>query len=142
MMEKINQQFASFQTVMLQTMKKIVINIFPQITNQQGSTLLPPSPPEMLNTRPSNYLHHEALLTHHYPPQLTIPTPLNQIPSSALHNNTPPIYIQPQTTQGMTPPATHKISPTLPKTQISPHSKLPQSQTSFENAMNAIDADL
>ena len=27
MMEKINQQFASFQTVMLQTMKELVINM-------------------------------------------------------------------------------------------------------------------
>ena len=35
MMEKINQQFVSFQTVMLQTMKEIVINMIPQITNQQ-----------------------------------------------------------------------------------------------------------
>ena len=54
----------------------------------------------------------------------------------------PAIYIQPQSTQGMTPSTTHKLSPTLSKAQISLHFKLPQSQTSFENAMNAIDADL
>ena len=52
MMEKINQQFASFQTVILHTMKEIVINMIPQITNQQRSTLLSPSPPDMLNTQP------------------------------------------------------------------------------------------
>ena len=116
MMEKINQQFASFQTVMLQTMKEIVINMIPQITNQQRSTLLSPSPPEMLSTQPSNYPHHEALLTNPYRPQLTIPTPLNQIPLPTLHTNTPPIYIQPQSAQGMTPPTTQTLSPTLPKT--------------------------
>ena len=66
MMEKINQQFAFFQTVMLQTMKEIVINMIPQITNQQRSTLLSPSPPEILSTQPSNYPHHEALLTNPY----------------------------------------------------------------------------
>ena len=58
MMEKINQQFASFQTVMLQTMKELVINMIPQITNQQRSTLLSPSPTDTLNTQPSNYPHH------------------------------------------------------------------------------------
>ena len=52
MMEKINQQFASFQTVMLQTMKELVINMIPQITNQQRSTVLYPSPTDMLNTQP------------------------------------------------------------------------------------------
>ena len=142
MMKKINQKFASFQTVMLQTMKEIVINLIPQITNQQRSTLLSPSPPEMLTTQPSNYPHHGALLTNPYPPQFTMPTPLNQIPPPTLHTNTPPIYIQPQSIQGMTPPTTNTLSPTLPKTQISLQFKLPQSQTSFENAMNAIDADL
>ena len=54
MMEKINQQFASFQTVMIQTVQELVINMVPQLTNQKRSTLLSPSPQDMLNTQPPN----------------------------------------------------------------------------------------
>ena len=39
MMEKTNQQFALFQTVMLQTMKDLIINMVKQIINQQRSIL-------------------------------------------------------------------------------------------------------
>ena len=55
MIEKINQQFALFQTVMLQTMKDLVINMIPQITNQQRFVLLSPSPHVILNTPPPQY---------------------------------------------------------------------------------------
>ena len=71
MMEKINQQFASFQTVKLQTMKDLVINMVPQITNQQRSVLLSFAPHDMLNTQPPNtfimdhYLHIYILRNYH-----------------------------------------------------------------------------
>ena len=94
MMEKINQQFASFQTVMLQTMKELVINMIPQITNQQRSTVLSPSPTDTLNTQPPNFPHHGSLLTHPYPPQLKMSPPSNQMPPPTLHPTTPPVYIQ------------------------------------------------
>ena len=68
MMETINQQFASFQTTMLHTMKDLVIKMIPQITNQQRSVLLSPSPHDMFNTKPPNYPHDGSLLTHPYPP--------------------------------------------------------------------------
>ena len=123
-------------------MKEIVINMIPQITNQQRSTLLSPSPPDMLNIQPSNYPHHGSLLTNPYPPQLTLPTLSNQMPPPTIHTNFPPVYIQPQSTQGITSPTTQILSPTLPEIQTSLHSQLPPSQTSFEQAMNAIDADL
>ena len=50
-MDKIIQQFVSFQTVMLQTMKDLVINMVPQITNQQRSVLLSSFYHDMLNTQ-------------------------------------------------------------------------------------------
>ena len=50
MMDEINRKFASFQTVMLQTTKDLVINMVPQIKNQQLSVLLSTSPHDMLNT--------------------------------------------------------------------------------------------
>ena len=127
---------------MLQTMKELVINMIPQITNQQRSTLLSPSPTDTLNIQPSNYLHHGSLLTHPYPPQLNMPYPSNQIPPPTLHTNSPPVYIQQQSTQGITPPTTQTLSPTLQKPPTLPHSQLPPSQTFFEHVMNAIDADL
>ena len=141
MMEKINQQFVFSQTVMLQTMKELVFNMIPQITNQQRSTLLSPSPTDTLNTQPSNHPHHGSLLTHPYPPQITMPTTSNQIPPPISHTNSSPVYIQQQSTQGITPPTTQILSPTIQKPSTSPQS-LPPSQTSFEHVMNAIDADL
>jgi len=99
-MDKINQWFTSFRTIMLQTMKDLVINMVPQITNQQRSVLLSPSPRHILNTQPSQYPPHGSLLTHPSPPQL----PLNQMPQPTLHPTTPPTYIQPQSTQGTTSP--------------------------------------
>ena len=71
MMEKTNQQFALFQTVMLQTMKDLIINMVTQITNQQRSTLLSPSPQDMFNTQPqgtrimNHYLHIHILRNSH-----------------------------------------------------------------------------
>ena len=115
--------------------------MIPQTTNQQRSTVLSPSPTDTLNTQPSNYPHHGSLLTHPYPPQLNMPSPSNQMPPPTLHPNYPPVYIQQQSTQGITPP-TQTLSPTLQKSPTSPHSQLPPSQTSFEHVMNAIDADL
>ena len=85
---------------MLQTMKELVIKMVPQITNQQWSFLLSPSPHDTLNTQPPNYPHHGSLRTHPYPPQL----PLNKMPQPTLHPTTPPIYMQPQSTQGNTSP--------------------------------------
>ena len=141
MMEKINQQFASFQTVMLQTMKELVINMIPQIINQQRSTVLSPSPTDMLNTQPPYFPHQGSLLSNPYPPQLNMPPPSNQIPPPTSHPTTPPVYIQRQSTQGITP-TTQTLSPTLQKSPTSPHSQLPPFQTSFDHAMNAIDTDL
>ena len=138
MMEKINQQFASFHTVMLQTMKVLVINMIPQITNQQRSVLLFSSPHDMLNTQPPNYPHHGSLLTHLYPPKL----PLNQMTQPTLHPTNPPIYTQPQSTQDTTLTTNQTFPPPLPQTQTSNYSNLPQSQTSFENTMTAIDNEL
>ena len=96
----------------------------------------------MLNTQPSNYPHDGSFLTNPYPPQRTLPTPSNQMPPPTIHTNSPPVYIQPQSTQGITPPTTQILSPSLPKTQTSLQSQLPLSQTYFEHAMNAIDAVL
>ena len=138
MMDKINQQFSSFQTVMLQTTKDLIISIVPQITKQQWSVSLSPSPYDIFNTQPPQYLSHGSLLTYPSHPQL----PLNQMPQPTLHPTTPPIYTQPQSTQGTTSPSPQTIPPTLPQTQTSKYSTLPPSQTSFENAMTAIDADL
>ena len=126
---------------MLQTMKELVINMIPQITNQQRSNVLSPSPNDMLNTQPPNFPHHGSLLSHPYPPQLNMPPSSNQIPPSTSHPTTPPVYIQQQSTQGITP-TTQTLSPTLQKSPTSPHSQLPPSQTSFDHVMNAIDTDL
>ena len=123
---------------MLQIIKDLIINMVPQITNQQRSVLLSPFPHDMLNNQPPNYPHHGSLLTHPYPPQL----PLTQMTQPTLHPTTPPIYIQPQSTQGTTSPTTQTIPPPLPQTQTSNYSNLPQSQTSFENTMTAIDNEL
>ena len=70
-----------------------------------------------------------------------MPSPSNQIPPPTLHPNSPPVYIQQQSTQGITP-TTQTLSPTLQKSPTSPHSQLPPPQTSFEHVMNAIDTDL
>ena len=59
-----------------------------------------------------------------------------------LHPTTTPIYIQPQSTQGTISPTPQTIPPPLPQNQTSQYSTVPPSQTSFENAMTAIDADL
>ena len=64
------------------------------------------------------------------------------MPPPTIHTNSPPVYIQSQSTQGITPPTTQTLSPTLPKTQTLLQSQLLPSQTSFEHAMNAIDANL
>ena len=75
---------------MLQIVQELVINMVPQLTNQKRSTLLSPSPQDMINTQPPNQPHHGSLLTYQYIPQF----PLNQIPQPTLHPNIPPIYIQ------------------------------------------------
>ena len=50
MIKKINQRFTSFQSVMLQTMKDLVIQIIPQLTTYQHQHLPPPEPHEILHT--------------------------------------------------------------------------------------------
>ena len=119
-------------------MAYLVINMVSQITNQQRSILLSPSPYDMLHTQPPQYTPSGSLLKDQSLPQL----PLNQMSQPTLHPTTPPIYIQPQSIQGTTSPTPQLILPPLPQTQISSYSTLPLSQTSFENAMTAIDADL
>ena len=138
MMDKINQQFASFQTVMLQIMKDLVINMAPQKTNQQQSVLLSPSHHDILTTNPPQYPSHESLLTHPSPPQL----PLNQMSQPKLYPTRQHIYIQPQYTQCTTSLTPQTIPPPLPQNQTSNYSTLPPSQTSFENTMPVIDTDL
>ena len=64
MMETINQRFISFQSVMLNTMKYLIIQIVPQLYNQQYSNLLSPSPHDMIQTQPLTYLYQEAFLRH------------------------------------------------------------------------------
>ena len=50
MMETINQRFTSFQSVMLQIMKDLVIQMVPQLTNHQRSNLLFQPPQKILHT--------------------------------------------------------------------------------------------
>ena len=115
-------------------MKESVINMVPQLTNQQRPNLLSPSPHGMLHTQPLTNPYQEALLF----------TPLSitndhAIPSKpyatviATYQHTTSIY--PTTIHSRHPPS-------LPPSQTSTNSNLPQSQTSFENKITAIDADL
>ena len=67
MMETINQRFTSFQCVILKKMKDLVIQMVPQLSNQQRSNLLSPSPHEMLHTQPPTYSYQGAFLNHSYP---------------------------------------------------------------------------
>ena len=58
-------------------MKEIVINMIPQITNQQRSTYYLHLLQKYLTPNHRTTPHHGALLTNPYPPQLTMLTPLN-----------------------------------------------------------------
>ena len=51
MMATIDQRFSWFQSVILQTMKNLVINMVTQLSNQQRSNLLSLSPDDMLHTQ-------------------------------------------------------------------------------------------
>ena len=86
----------SFRPFPAASMKELVINMIPQITNQQRSTVLSPSPNDILNTQPPNFPHPGSLLSHPYPPQLNMPPPSNQMPPPTSHPTTPPVYIQQQ----------------------------------------------
>ena len=89
--EIMNQRFTSFQTITLQTMKDLVINMVPPFSNQQRSNLLSPPPDAILHTQPPTYQYHDAFIHHpyllqkkHAPLSLTclhyhIPTPLLSI---------------------------------------------------------------
>ena len=52
MVATIDQSFLSFQSVVLQTIKDLVMNMVPQLSNQQQSKLLSPPPNDMLYTQP------------------------------------------------------------------------------------------
>ena len=110
MMETINQYFTSFQSVILQTIKKLVIQMIPRLSNKHRSNLISPWPHDMVHTQPSNYQYPGVVLNHSYPPQ-TIPySPLTNIPPSSIQPHTPPTYIPPQPTQCTILP-THQILP-------------------------------
>ena len=138
MMEKTNQQFALFQTVMLQTMKDLIINMVKQIINQQRSTLLFPSPQDMFSTQPratlmmDHYWHIHILRNSHW---TRYHNPSYILPLHLFIYNLNPLKAPPHQQPKRFHHHFHQI-----KTQtILP---LPQSQTSFENTMTAIDADL
>ena len=68
MMEKMNQRFTSFQTVILQTMKDLVVNTVPQLSDQQRSDLFSTPPNDMPRTQSSTYSYHGSFIQHPYPP--------------------------------------------------------------------------
>ena len=48
-------------------MKYLVIQMVPQLSNQQRSNLFSPSPHEMFHTQPPTYSYQGAFLNHSYP---------------------------------------------------------------------------
>ena len=126
MMTTIDQRFSSFHSVMLHTMKDLVINMASQLSNQQRSNPLSPPPNDILHTPPPIYLYHEVFLQHPYTPQTTSHSPLTNMspPSSYLH---PPVHILPQYSQGTTP-SSHQMLPPPPQPyHISTNSSTQQS---------------
>ena len=142
MMETMNQRCTSFQSVMLQTMKELVIQMIPQLSNQQRSNLLSPSPHDMLHTQPPTYHYQGAVLNHYYPPQTTPHYPLTNIPPPLIHLPPPPYHLFISHHNPLDASINQMLPPLLPPSQSSATSNLPQFQISFENAMTEIDADL
>ena len=96
----------------------------------------------MFHTRPPTYPYNGVFLQHPYSPQPTSHFPLTNrnLPSS--HPHTLPVHILPKFSQGTTSPS-HQMLPLSPQSShISTNSTTQQYQTSFENAMNEIDAEL
>ena len=87
-----SQRVTSFQTVMLQTMKDLAINMVPQLSNQQRSNLLSPPPNDMFHTQPPTYPYHGVFFQHPYSPQTTPHSPLTHIYPPP-HPRTLPVHI-------------------------------------------------
>ena len=135
------QRFTSFQTVMLQKMKDLAINMVPQLSNQQRSNLLSPPPNDIFHTQPPTYPYHGAFIQHPYPPQTIPHSPLAHmyLPS---YPHTPPVHIPPQFSQGNTS-SSNKMLPPPPKlSPITTNSTTQQSQTSFEHTITELYAEL
>ena len=106
MMKIINQRFTSFQSVMLQTMNDLVIQMVPQLSNQQHPHI-PPSlqPQEIFHTQTPTY-PYQATFLHFYPPQSISQFALNNASAAISYHHTLPLFIPPQPTQGVRPPIT------------------------------------
>ena len=88
---------------MLHTMKCLVIQMIPQLTNNQRSNLLYQQTHEILHTQPPTYLYKGIFLHHLYLPQ-TIP--YSHLTNISTTSSTPKKNIScilAQSTQGVTP---------------------------------------
>ena len=148
--ENFNQRFSSFQTVMLQTIKDVVLQMIPNIPQQQQH-MQPPSfkdafsPQHML---PTSFPSQSVLQTQHHPSSL--PTNYQHInPQTNIQQPSSPINIPSPSTQSFVPPQSFTAN-TSPPQQLSPpienqitnHSESQNSQTSFDKTISALDSDL
>ena len=132
MMAIIDQRFSLFQSVMLQTMKELVINMVPQLSNQQQSYLRFPSPNDMLHTQLPTYLYHIGLLQQPDPPNTTPQSPLANMSPPSSHPDAPPIHIPPQPLQRIIPPSNQMLPPPPTSSYMSTNSTTQQ----FQNPLN------
>ena len=112
-MEKLNQRFTSFQSVMLKMKKYLVIKTVLPVSNQQQSNLLYPSPHDMIHTQPPAYPYHLVFIHHLYSPHKTPHSPLTHISLPSSPPNTPSVHIPPQPPQGTTPPPNQMLPQSL-----------------------------
>ena len=148
--ENFNQRFSSFQTVMLQTIKDVVLQMIPNIPQQQQQ-MQPPSFHDAFPTQhmlptsfPSQSVHQTQPHTSPFQSnsQYQQPSPNIQQPSS-------PLNIPSPSTQSFVPPqsfndnasSSQQLPPPL-ENQITNHSESQNSQTSFDKTISALDSDL
>ena len=139
---KNNQYFLQYNPSIHHKMHTHVTSEIPQLSNQQRSNLLSPSPHDMLHTQPPTYHYQGAVLNHYYPPQTTPHYHLTNILPPSIHLPPPPYHLFISHHNSLDASINQMLPPLLPPSQSSATSNLPQFQISFENAMTEIDADL